>query len=34
MTKHGLERVIVEHVTPEIDAGRFISKGYPAKVLR
>jgi len=34
MTKHGLERVIVEHVTPEIDAGRFYIKKIPGETIR
>src|SRR6185312_6477906 len=34
MTKHGMERVIVEHVTPEIDAGRFYIKKIPGETIR
>lgn len=34
MTKHGLQRVIVGHVTPEIDAGRFYIKRIPGESIR
>ncbi|HZX57803.1 MAG TPA: maltotransferase domain-containing protein, partial [Mucilaginibacter sp.] len=34
MTEHGLQRVIVEHVTPEIDAGRFYIKKVPGDIVR
>jgi starch synthase (maltosyl-transferring) len=34
MTEHGLQRVIVEHVTPEIDAGRFYIKKIPGDIVR
>jgi starch synthase (maltosyl-transferring) len=34
MTKHGLQRVIVEHVTPEIDAGRFYIIKVPGDIVR
>jgi len=34
MTKHGLQRAIVEHVTPEIDAGRFYIKKIPGEIIR
>jgi starch synthase (maltosyl-transferring) len=34
MTKHGMERVIVAHVTPEIDAGRFYIKKIPGETIR
>jgi starch synthase (maltosyl-transferring) len=34
MTEHGLQRVIVEHVTPEIDAGRFYIKKVPGDTVR
>ncbi|HWD89508.1 MAG TPA: alpha-1,4-glucan--maltose-1-phosphate maltosyltransferase [Mucilaginibacter sp.] len=34
MTEHGLERVIVEYVTPEIDAGRFYIKRVAGETIR
>ncbi|MDB5135905.1 MAG: alpha,4-glucan--maltose-phosphate maltosyltransferase [Mucilaginibacter sp.] len=34
MTKQGLQRVIVEHVTPEIDAGRFYIKKIAGDTVR
>jgi len=34
MDKNGLQRVIVEHVTPEIDAGRFYIKKIPGEIIR
>jgi len=34
MTEHGLQRVIVEHVTPEIDAGRFYIKRVAGECIR
>jgi len=34
MTEHGLERVIVEHVSPEIDAGRFYIKKTPGETIK
>src|ERR1700760_4141383 len=34
MTEHGLQRVIVEHVSPEIDAGRFYIKRIAGETVR
>jgi len=34
MSEQGLQRVVVEHVTPEIDAGRFYIKKVPGETIK
>src|SRR5215469_5297471 len=34
MSEQGLQRVVIEHVTPEVDAGRFYIKKVPGELIK